>query len=134
MFEFKLQPRLSETDGLGHINNTFLPAWYEEARRDLYKIFIPELNLQYWNLVLKKYEVEIHKQIYHDSTITIQTGIDKIGTKSFTVYQEAFQNKFLVSSAYTVLVYFDFSEAVPANIPISIKDQLELHMTHIKKT
>lgn len=31
MFEFELLPRLSETDGVGHINNTCLPAWFEEA-------------------------------------------------------------------------------------------------------
>ena len=32
MFIEKVMPRFSETDVLGHINNTALPIWFEAAR------------------------------------------------------------------------------------------------------
>jgi len=128
MFEFQILPRLSETDAIGHINNTVLPAWFEEARRDLFKIFIPDLSMQTWNLILRKYEIEIENQISHKDAVTVQTHVSKIGTKSFTVFQAAFQNDMRVATAASVLVYFDYSENTTAEIPEDIKDQLNAHL------
>jgi acyl-CoA thioester hydrolase len=128
MFEFKLLPRLSETDAIGHINNTVLPAWFEEARRDLFKIFIPDLSMQTWNLILRKYEIEIENQISHKDVVTVHTHVSKIGTKSFTVFQEAFQNGVRAATAASVIVYFDYSKNATAEIPEDIKDQLNAHL------
>jgi acyl-CoA thioester hydrolase len=128
MFEFKILPRLSETDGVGHIHNTILPVWFEEARRDLFKIFNPELSLESWNLILRKYEIEFINQISHDKLVSIRTSIDKIGGKSIIVYQEAFQDIRLVASARTVLVYFDYSKGSPAEIPELIRKDLYQHL------
>jgi acyl-CoA thioester hydrolase len=129
MFDYKLQPRLSETDGMGHIHNTWLPGWFEEARRELFKIFNPEFTLKNWNLILKKYEIEMHHQIGHDHMVNITTGIREIGTTSLTVFQQALQNENLVATAVTVLIHFDYQKQVPAKIPEDVKAQLLKHMT-----
>ena len=123
MFEFSVLPRLSETDGVGHINNTFLPAWFEEARRDLYKLLNPGLTLESWN-----YEIEFINQIAHDEIVTIKTFVERIGGKSIIVYQEASQNGQLVVSASTVLVYFDFKAGATTEIPEVYKAKLSEHL------
>ena len=128
MFEFQILPRLSETDAIGHINNTVLPAWFEEARRDLFKIFIPDLSMQTWNLILRKYEIEIENQISHKNIVTVHTHVSKIGTKSFTVFQAAFQNDMRVATAASVLIYFDYSKNTTAEIPEDAKKQLKRHL------
>ena len=133
MFEFTLLPRLSETDGLGHINNTVLPAWFEEARRDLFKIFIPDLSMQTWNLILRKYEIEIQNQISHKDFVTITTSVSQIGTKSFTVFQETFQNGDPVASASSVIIYFDYSKGKTAEIPQALKKKLNSHLPETPK-
>jgi len=33
MFETPITPRVSETDGVGHVNNVFVPIWFEAGRR-----------------------------------------------------------------------------------------------------
>lgn len=128
MFTFEILPRLSETDGLGHINNTVLPAWFEEARRGLFQIFNPSLSLAGWNLILKKYEVEIVSQIVHDETVEIQTEVSDIGTKSFTVSQKAFQGGRLAAVYSCLLIYFDYASGKTAAIPQEIVEKLAGHI------
>jgi acyl-CoA thioester hydrolase len=127
MFTFQILPRLSETDALGHINNTVLPAWFEEARRNLFKIFNPDLTMQAWNLILRKYDIEIINQISHNAMVTINTYVKQIGTKSLTVFQEAFQNSNQVAAATSVLVYFDYSTGMTVEMPGNIREQLKAH-------
>ncbi len=57
MFTFQLTPRYSETDALGHITNTALPVWFEEARAPIFEIFMPGLGLEDWNLRVILYQV-----------------------------------------------------------------------------
>ena len=57
MFTEKVIPRFSETDALGHINNTVLPVWFEAARVPIFKFFTPDLNPHNWKLIIAKVEV-----------------------------------------------------------------------------
>lgn len=41
MFTRTIEPAFYDTDALGHINNTRLPAWFELARNDLFRLFTP---------------------------------------------------------------------------------------------
>ena len=41
-----ITPRVSETDGVGHINNVFVPIWLEAGRREIFKIFSPDLSFK----------------------------------------------------------------------------------------
>ena len=46
MFETTITPRVSETDGAGHINNVFVPVWFEAGRREIFRILTPDLSLE----------------------------------------------------------------------------------------
>lgn len=127
MFTFKIEPRFSETDALGHINNTSLPVWFEEARTDLFRIFNPSLKRETWNLILKKYEVEMLNQIVHGKPVTIETGIQRIGGSSFVVHQKASQNGLDVAIGESLMVYFDYKTLSPIQIPGEIKQRLLEH-------
>jgi acyl-CoA thioester hydrolase len=122
-----LQPRFSETDGLGHINNSALPVWLEEARTDLFRIFNPSLSLKTWNLILKKYEVDFIAQIWREQQVTIETEIEHLGNTSLVVMQRVYQSGALVATGRTVLVHFDYAANCPAPIPESIRQQLHSH-------
>ena len=128
MFDHRIEPRLSETDGLGHINNTALPAWFEEARKGVFRIFNPTLSLRSWNLILRKLEIEFVAQIAHDAVVDIRTSIDKIGTTSFTVRQVATQDGTEVAIGRAVLIHFDYAAQQPAPISDRIRRHLEEHL------
>ncbi|BFM11948.1 thioesterase family protein [Simiduia litorea] len=127
MFEKIIQPRFSETDALGHISNTTLPVWFEEARQPVFKIFTPTLDIQTWPLILARFEIDFTAQIYYGQEILVKTGISKIGTSSLHVYQEAWQKQQRVAKGTTTLVHFDYQAQKASPITSSQRDALAAH-------
>jgi acyl-CoA thioester hydrolase len=128
MFHFSVQPRFSETDCLGHINNSVIPVWFEEARTDLFRLFNPSLSMQTWNLILKRYDIDFIAQVWREHPVEIETTITKIGTTSLTVLQRALQQGTVAVQGHTTLVHFDYAAQRTAPIPDAIRALLEPHV------
>jgi len=127
MFKRTLSPRFAETDALGHLSNTTLPIWFEDAREPIFQIFNPELNLASWNLILARIEVDFVRQIYYGSEVVIRTYVIKVGNTSFTLLQEAWQKGELAARGTATMVYFDYASQHSAKIPEIYREQLEVH-------
>jgi acyl-CoA thioester hydrolase len=128
MFSEKLMPRFSDTDALGHINNTLLPVWFEGARDPIFRFFMPELDTSDWQLILAKIDVEFHAQLYYGKEVEIRTYIGRIGGSSFTVYQEAWQQNTKCASGNAVMVHFCFENQSSLQIPENIKVDMNTHL------
>lgn len=128
MFTKIVTPRFGDVDGLRHINNTMLPEWFELGREPLFRYFNPDMSLDGWNLIMAHIDVDFVSQMALGSDIEIRTWISKIGTSSFTVYQEAWQNDVLGAKGNAVVVYFDFMQKKAIRIPGDIRRELEPHL------
>lgn len=128
MFHFELEPRFSDTDALGHISNTTLPVWFEQARKPLFRIFHPSLEPQTWPLIIARLEIDLMAQSYWDKPVEITTGIGKIGNSSFHVVQEAFQNGRQIARGVAVLIHFDYKTEKALPIPDEARRQLAEHL------
>lgn len=128
MYEHALQPRFTDCDGLGHISNTTLPVWFEEARAPIFEVFNPSLKLSTWNLIIKRFEVELHHQIWHHLPVRIETGLERIGRSSMIVIQRAYQDEKCVADGRTVLIHFDYTAQQVVRIPDAIRTQLMPHV------
>jgi acyl-CoA thioester hydrolase len=128
MYKYTITPKFGDIDGLGHVNNTVIPGWFEEARNEIYRYFNPDLSLKTWNLILVHIEVDFIYQIFYNNNVEIRTYISDIGKSSFQVYQEAWQNGKLCSKGKTVLVHFNFEHQKSEMIPGLIKSKLEVHL------
>jgi len=120
----KIATRFSDTDGLGHINNTMLPIWFEGARDPIFKIFSPDLSLNTWQLILAKFDVEFHGELFYGQDIELRTGVSRIGSSSFDVYQEAWQAGQKCASGTAVHVHFDHNEKTSVALTEALKDKL----------
>lgn len=127
MFTEQITPRFSDTDALGHINNTMVPVWFEGARDPIFKLFMPELNLAKWQLILAKIDVSFHEQMFYGEAIEARTYISRIGGASFDVYQELWQKGLKCASGTAVMVNFDFETQGSLKITEKIREQLEQH-------
>lgn len=58
MFNLQITPSFSDTDMLGHINNTVIPVWCETARRPIFELFNPGLKADQWNLIVARIEMD----------------------------------------------------------------------------
>jgi acyl-CoA thioester hydrolase len=127
-FVESFSPRFSDTDALGHINNTMVPIWFEGARDDVFKWFTPNLDLSQWKLILAKIEVNFHGQMFYEKEIEVRTYIGRIGGSSFDVYQEIWQQNELRSSGIAVMVHFDYQQQKAVKIPQEIVDKMSEYL------
>lgn len=132
MFKEMIMPRFSDTDALGHINNTKVPVWFEGAREGIFRLFTPNLDPKKWQLIIAKITVSYHGQLFYGQEIEIRTYVSRIGGASFDVYQELWQHGEKCVSGTAAMVHFDYQEQASIQIPDVIKVQLSEHLIEVK--
>ena len=130
MFVRPIEPAFYDTDALGHVNNTRLPAWFELARNDLFRLFTPDLDPRRWRLIMAHMEIDYRAELHYGADVEIRTYLSRLGNSSFTVTQEAHQSGTLANVGHTVLVHFDHEtkRAVPLEGPL--REALAEHLQH----
>ncbi len=121
----RIVPRVSETDGVGHINNVFVPIWFEAGRREIFRIFSPKLDFINWKLALVKVTVEYIDQLYLAEDVDVRTGIEKIGTTSFTIKEEIHQTNRVCAKGQAIYVNYNFRNKKSEPISNEIRNRLE---------
>ncbi len=135
MFTDIVTPRFGDVDGLGHINNTVLAVWFELGRNGFFRMFEPDLNLSHekWTLIMAHTDFDFVGEMFFEFPVEIRSYISRVGSKSFTVYHEAWQNGHLCVKGSAVCVHYDFINKVTTEIPESIKEQLREHLVDPEK-
>jgi acyl-CoA thioester hydrolase len=130
MYKTVVTPRFGDIDGLRHVNNTVLAVWFEQARNPIFRLFTPNLELDYenWKLIMVRTEFDFLSEMHYGKDVEIRTFIEKIGNSSFTMGHEAWQKGKLAVKGKAVVVHFDFIEKKSIPIPDSIREQLMKHI------
>jgi len=131
MFSTIITPCFGDLDILGHVNNTVPAYWFELVRtKTTMRLFDPELKLtkESFPLILAHTDYDFVGQIYIQPDVEVKTWISKIGTKSFTVYHEIWQEDRLCVKGNAVVVYFDFTKQQSVPIPDDKRKILEEHL------
>lgn len=127
MFEGWIEPRVSETDGVGHINNTFVPVWLEAGRNELFKLFTPNHDFKNWRMVIVKTTIEYKDQLYFGENAQTRCYVKRIGNSSLVLYEEIWQTDRKCVEAETIYVNYNQNEKKTEPIPESIRKELEKH-------
>ncbi|WP_163577932.1 acyl-CoA thioesterase [Halomonas faecis] len=133
MFVRTIEPAFYDTDALGHVNNTRLPAWFELARNDLFKLFTPDLDPAKWRLIMARMEIDYRAELHYGHEIELRTYLARLGNSSFTVAQEAWQKGELTNLGHTVLVHFDHATKRAVPIEGELRAALESHLQPIEE-
>lgn len=128
MYKTILTPRVSETDGVGHINNTTLPVWFEAARNPLFDLFTPDHDFAKWKMVIVKTVLEFTGQIYFGKDVEVNVWVKKIGNSSLELYEELYQEGNLCARNTAVYVNYDLDSQKSEKIPEAIRQELGKHL------
>ncbi len=130
MFTMTVVPRFGDMDMLGHINNTVPAVWFELARNPFITMFDPELRLkkETFPLIMAHTEYDFVAQLYFQHDVEIRTWVSRIGTKSFTVYHEAWQQGRLCVKGSAVMVHYDFNTEQSTPVPDGQRLLLKEHL------
>jgi len=128
MYKTILTPRVSETDGVGHINNTTLPVWFEAARNPLFDLFTPDHDFAKWKMVIVKTVLEFTGQIYFGKDVEVNVWVKKIGNSSLELYEELYQEGNLCARNTAIYVNYDLDSQKSEKIPEAIRQELAKHL------
>jgi acyl-CoA thioester hydrolase len=128
MFTETFAVRFYETDALQHVSNTALAGWFEAGRQPIFKMFVPDMNLDNWPLIIASYKIDFLAQIYLQHEVTIKTWVKRVGNSSFELHQECWQQEQVKSRGVTTMVHFDYDSERSVAIPEHIKEALGKHL------
>ncbi len=122
--EIQIWPRFSETDANGHINNTVPAVWFEEGRSRL----IYESAKVSPAAIIAHIDIDYLAEMRFRLPVTIRTGIERFGEKSYTYYQEAWQDGRLCARARAVCAGWDHKRKSTIRISDEIRQGLAAYL------
>src|SRR5699024_167510 len=118
-----IYPRIDDLGPAGHVHNTALPSWFQQARGALLAEFFRPNALP---LMVKEYTVTFQRENVMSPTIKTQMQVHSVGNTSFTLHEHAFQDGRL--SAESTVVYINVgTDHRPAPIPPAQREFLATH-------
>ncbi|MDM5213605.1 acyl-CoA thioesterase [Peribacillus sp. NJ4] len=132
MHEFEVNVRFSETDALGHINNTSYFIYLEETRMKFFEALGLAMKVESWNFLLASTKCDFIAQGYFNQLLTIRSSLTKVGTKSCEMVHDILcsQTGEVIAKGSAVLVCFNFLNQNSEPIPEMIKEKLISHLVH----
>jgi acyl-CoA thioester hydrolase len=102
---FHIQTRYRDEDGLHHVNNIAVAAYYDEARaRFSRQVFSDAGGLNGLRIVTADSRVTYLGEVFHPDEIEIMSGILRLGTASYEIAQAMFQRGRCVGVCTTTFV------------------------------
>ena len=101
--------RFCDTDQVGHVNNAVYAVMCEAGRAELglaCGLIAPERG---WTLVIARLELDFLREMNWPGEVRIETGVARLGTKSFTLRQRLLQDGAETARALTVLAVLDIA-------------------------
>ena len=90
MFKKIITPRISETNITRHIGHTAIPVWLEEGYEEIIRLF--SQNFAEPSLITVNLNMDFLHEIFFGKDVEILTSVKKIGTSSFVLHQEVYQD------------------------------------------
>ncbi len=123
--KYKIIPRFSDFDMLGHVNNVRFLTFYEEARVNyLEKILQKPVQQNQVKAIVAKIECNYIKPSFPGDELCIYTRCLKTGTKSFTLEsvlcRQNGEECEIINNCRTVLVSYDYEKAQSMENPASL--------------
>ncbi|HIY84973.1 MAG TPA: acyl-CoA thioesterase [Candidatus Yaniella excrementavium] len=123
-----IRPRLDDLGPVGHIHNTVLPAWFQQARQELLDAFYAPQTGELPPLLIKEYTVTFHRELTLTPDVEVSIEVERIGNTSFTLHEFAYQSGELSAESQVVYIFVG-PDGRPAPIPEDGKVVLNQHKT-----
>jgi acyl-CoA thioester hydrolase len=102
--------RFNDCDALGHVNNAIYFTYFEESRKELFRIFNPELDTHNWNLIVASTRCDFLREAMYAQKLTVYTWVSRLGSSSFEVdHAMADEEGNWVARGKVTLLGYDFN-------------------------
>jgi acyl-CoA thioester hydrolase len=120
--------RYADTDRQGHVNNAVFSTYLETGRVEF--LYDPKDPLANDNceFVIASLHLNFLSEITWPGRLDIGTGVTRVGTSSFGLYQVLFQDEICVATAETTIVQMDVSSRKSAPLCDATRHYLNDHL------
>lgn len=119
--------RFSDTDMIGHINNTAYAAYCESGRVAFNRAVLGthiDGGAGGGGLVIARITINFRAESHFPGVVDIGTAVVAVGRSSFTLGQGLFIGPALVATAEAVLVLIDTHSRKPRDLPQAVRQAL----------
>ena len=116
----RIAVRYNDLDPLGHVNNTAMAIFLEEARCSL---IAPRLKAhgRHIDMVLASTTMDYRREITYPGEVEVGLRATRIGSKSFGLAHGIFQAGQCVGTAELAMVVFDLDKRRAVDIPDDVR-------------
>lgn len=127
MLTSTVRPRIDDLGPMGHIHNTVLPAWFQEARQPLLAKFRSiDGGQDQLPLMIKEYTVTFHRELFLVPDVKIDIAVERVGNSSFVLHEVARQDDEVAAESRVVYIHVGVDNR-PAPVPEDLKRHLAQH-------
>lgn len=105
MLKASIRPRLDDIGPAGHVHNTVLPAWFQQARQELLDVFRNVAPAVSSSLMIKEYTITFHRELVLMPNVEVTIHVERVGNSSFILDEQAFQDGELSAESRVVYVH-----------------------------
>lgn len=125
----KIQIRFNDMDMAGHAHNAVYLSWFEQARMDVLRGFIPkEHDWKKEGLILARNEVDYRKPVHLNDAIEVSCWCGGIGNTSFDLRYVVASVKADIRITHaegrSVMVCYDYIRNAPIPVPAAWREAL----------
>ncbi|MCH8685326.1 acyl-CoA thioesterase [Pedomonas mirosovicensis] len=118
--------RFSDTDMVGHVNNTAYAVYCETGRVEFNRA-VAAMDGPFGG-VIARVAINMRAETYFPGTVEIGTGVLRIGRTSYTLGQGLFVGDTCVATAEGVIVVLDRASRKPLLLPDDLRAALRAHL------
>ena len=127
IFNTPIQVRFSDTDMLGHVNNSSYNQFFDIGRYEcLIKTFGGLTNWKGKTLVVVHIETDYLKPVFLETKINVETQITEVGNRSLKMHQQIVSDKGdVMVKSMSIMSAFDVSTEQSFIIPDEWRNRVE---------
>ena len=119
--------RFSDTDALGHVNNSVYLSYLESARVDYLRELLGARKIEELGVIIARVEIDYKSPAFHHETMRVGCRVEEIGGSSirmdYRVEDKATGR--LVALAKSVLVAYDYALGRPMRVREDWREKME---------
>lgn len=126
--ETDIQKRFADFDILGHVNNVNQQHYFDVGKNDFFaRVAGVDSDWSRVGIITAATNTSYIAQTRPEENVYVETSVEKIGNKSFTLFQRiiARQSGELKSESRSVMVAFDFGAQQSVVIPSEWREAME---------
>jgi len=118
--------RFSDTDAIGHVNNTSFAAYLETGRTTFGRACGLPIGSQQsgQHFVLARVEIDYRVEVHWPSVLDLGSALVRLGRSSMTLIQGIFIGDLCVATGREVTVMVDRATGRPVPLPEPLRDRL----------